>query len=184
MRYTQHPRRGLTLIELSVVITVMAVLATLAGPSLSEMIERKRLASQTEAVADLLHLARSEAIKHSGVTLPRSVAVTISPGSTWFVGAANGDVACSSAATCVLNDGGQSVARYVTATECSSCTLTSPSATETLVFSFRGLVEAGGAERVIVLSSPRGYSTRVSVSRIGRVAVCSTGGPLSSYPAC
>jgi type IV fimbrial biogenesis protein FimT len=183
VRCSPYPR-GLTLIELIVVVAVIAVLASLAGPSLGDMIERKRLASQTEAVADLLHLARSEAIKHSGVALPRSVTVTVSPGSSWFVGAANGDDACTSAATCVLNDGGTNVSRYVDASECSNCSLTSPTATATLVFSFRGLVEAGGADREIVLASPRGYSTRITGSRIGRVAVCSDGGPLSSYPAC
>jgi type IV fimbrial biogenesis protein FimT len=165
-------QRGFTLIELMVTITVLAILASLAGPSMGDMIERRRLASQTEAITDLLHLARSEAIKHSGVTLPRSVAVTVSPGSAWFVGVANGDTACTNTASCVLNDGGQAVARYVSNTECSSCTMTAPTGTvpELLVFSFRGMVEAGGADRVIELKSPKGYQTRVSVSRIGREA--------------
>jgi type IV fimbrial biogenesis protein FimT len=183
---TPVPQQGFTLIELMVTITVLAILASLAGPSMGDMIERRRLASQTEAITDLLHLARSEAIKHSGVALPRSVAVTVSPGSSWFVGVANGDTACTSATTCVLNDGGQAVARYVSNTECAGCTMTAPTGTdpELMVFSFRGLVEAGGADRVVELSSPRGYKTRVSVSRIGRVSVCSPSGPLSSYPAC
>lgn len=178
-------QEGFTLIELMVTVTVVAILATLAGPSMSDMIERRRLAGQTEAIADLIHLARSEALKHSGVTLPRSVAVTVSPGTSWFVGAANGDAACTDASTCVLNDGGQDVARIVSNTECTACTMTAPtgSTPELIVFSFRGLVE-GGTDRVIELSSPKGYRTRVSVSRIGRVSVCSSSGPLSGYPAC
>lgn len=175
--------RGLTLIELMIVVAIMAVLASLAGPSFTDFIDRRRLASQTEAVADLMHMARSEALKHSGVTLPRSVALTISPGASWFVGLSNGETACTGAADCVLNEGGSPVPRMVSKTECTGCTMEAPSSAALLVFSFRGMVEgATGAQ--IELLSPRGNRTRLGVSRLGRVSVCSVTGMQTTYPAC
>ncbi len=179
--------RGLTLVELMVVIVVVAILATLAGPSFNELVERRRLANQTEAITDLLQLARSEAIKHSNTALPRQVSVTINPGANWFVGASNGNTACTGLAganPCQLNEGGVPVTRHISNTECAGCTLAEPPAQDIITYSFRGMVEAGGGNRTIVVESPRGYRTQVSVSLIGRVAVCTTTPPVGSYPTC
>lgn len=175
--------RGITLIELMVVVAILAILASLAGPSFGDLIDRRRLASQTEAVTDLLHLARSEALKHSGAVLPRSVAVTVSPGAPWFVGLSNGETACAGA-TCVLNEGGESVPRLVNNTACAACTMVAPSGVGLIVFSFRGQVETSSDSSQIEFQSPRGNRTRVTLSRIGRVSVCSVTGMTSSYPAC
>lgn len=186
--------RGFSIIELMVVVTVLAILATLAGPSLADLVERRRLASQTEALTDLLQLARSEAIKHSGVTLPREVGVTISPGATWFVGLSHGSAPCTGPEDCTLNDGGVDVARLVTnaATAkasggdvpCAGCQLVQPEAGEVIVFSFRGMVESGG-NRTIVIQSPSGrYETQIEVSRIGRVSVCTPTTGMTGYTPC
>jgi hypothetical protein len=59
-----------------------------------------------------------------------------------------------------------------------------PEDTEVIVFSFRGMVEAGGADRTIVVESPRGYRTQIALSRIGRVSVCTPTPGMTGYRPC
>lgn len=54
---------GMTLIELMVTLGVVAILATLAVPSLQHMIERNQLQTLTNNMVSNLYLARSEAAK-------------------------------------------------------------------------------------------------------------------------
>lgn len=58
--------RGLTLVELMVVVAIMAVLAALAGPSFMGTIERYRVSTVTDQLASALMLAQAEAIKRAG----------------------------------------------------------------------------------------------------------------------
>ena len=57
---------GFTAIELMVVVSIVAVLAALAGPSFLLMMESWRVRDATESLRSTLMLARSEAIKHGG----------------------------------------------------------------------------------------------------------------------
>lgn len=57
---------GFTAIELMVVVAIMAILAALAGPSFTPLIERWRARDAAETLTSTLYLARSEAIKRSG----------------------------------------------------------------------------------------------------------------------
>ena len=57
--------RGVTLIELMVTIVVLAILASMAIPSFTNMMERQRLINATEAIYSDLQNARSEAVKRS-----------------------------------------------------------------------------------------------------------------------
>lgn len=54
---------GITLIELLVTLGVVAILATVAAPSLQSMIERNQLQTLTNGMVSNLYLARSEAAK-------------------------------------------------------------------------------------------------------------------------
>jgi type IV fimbrial biogenesis protein FimT len=71
---------GFTLIELMVVISILAVLASLAAPSMSKLIATQRLRSAAGDMHLALVKARSEAVK-------RNKDVTISPeGGNWAAG--------------------------------------------------------------------------------------------------
>ena len=56
---------GLTLIELMVVVAFMAILATLAAPAMSAMVNSMRLTAAVNTLFSSLLLARSEAIKRN-----------------------------------------------------------------------------------------------------------------------
>jgi type IV fimbrial biogenesis protein FimT len=71
---SRPPRRvaGLTLIELMVALAVLAVLVSIALPSLAAQLERRRLVAASAEVAASLQLARSQALV-SGLVLRTSV---------------------------------------------------------------------------------------------------------------
>lgn len=58
--------RGFTAIELMVTIGIAAILAALAAPSFTGLMERWRVRQATEGLKDTLYYARSEAIKRGG----------------------------------------------------------------------------------------------------------------------
>ena len=73
--------RGFSLLEAMVVVAILAILAALAGPSFTPMIERWRVRSATEDLQSSLYFARSEAIKHGG-----DVIIKTADGTNWNSG--------------------------------------------------------------------------------------------------
>jgi type IV fimbrial biogenesis protein FimT len=59
-------QNGFTLVELMVTITVLGVLAAVAVPSFTNMMNRNRLASQSNELLSAIQYARAEAIRSSG----------------------------------------------------------------------------------------------------------------------
>ncbi|WP_020146037.1 Tfp pilus assembly protein FimT/FimU [Thioalkalivibrio sp. ALJ15] len=57
--------QGFTAIELMVTIGVLAILAMLAAPAFSQMLERQRVIGATNSLLNAMHLARSEALKRN-----------------------------------------------------------------------------------------------------------------------
>jgi type IV fimbrial biogenesis protein FimT len=78
-------QRGVSLIEVAVVMTIFAVLVSQAVPSFAAWIRNTQIRTATEAVQNGLQLARAEAIRRN-----RSVQFTLDdvPGSSWTVGCA------------------------------------------------------------------------------------------------
>ena len=66
MQAARPTMQGFTAIELMVVVSIIAVLAALAGPSFTQMIESWRVRDATESLRSTLLFARSEAIKRGG----------------------------------------------------------------------------------------------------------------------
>lgn len=65
MRQQRSWGNGLALLELLVVLTLVAILQTLAVPAMSAVVDAVRLASTTQSLFTSLQLARNEAIKRN-----------------------------------------------------------------------------------------------------------------------
>lgn len=76
---------GFTLIELAVTVAVIGILATIAMPNMTALINRSRLTSQASEVVSALQLARAEAIRRNArVTVCRSTnGITCDSGTDW-----------------------------------------------------------------------------------------------------
>ena len=68
-----QPVRGFTLIELIVTIAILAIIATLAAPSFSNIIQRQQLNAATESLVNMLEEAHTQAIlKHTEISVSLS----------------------------------------------------------------------------------------------------------------
>jgi type IV fimbrial biogenesis protein FimT len=79
MNATIGRQAGVTLIELVVTIAILAILLSLAAPSIHETLKNNRLAAQNNEMVALINLARSQAIRRNA-----SVSVELMPnGTVW-----------------------------------------------------------------------------------------------------
>jgi type IV fimbrial biogenesis protein FimT len=78
----QHSQRqrGMTLVEVMIALTVLAILILMALPSFNEALQNQQLRAASEGVLNGLQTARGEAIRRN---LP--VQVLVGPGSGWTV---------------------------------------------------------------------------------------------------
>lgn len=66
----QHQQTGFTLIEVMIVITIMGVIGTLAAPSMSQQLEKRRIDSAERSIVSFHKEAQVEAkINHKPVTV-------------------------------------------------------------------------------------------------------------------
>jgi type IV fimbrial biogenesis protein FimT len=61
----RRKRAGFTLIELVVVVAIIGILASLAFPSYSQMIQNAKIKAAAESIQNGLQLARAEAVKRT-----------------------------------------------------------------------------------------------------------------------
>lgn len=181
-----NKKKGFTLIELMVVIAIIGIVASIAIPNFSDMIQRNRLKGAVKALETDLQWMRTQSIKQS-CNLQASFITGDS--STWsykiYQPAAELCPSCTAGANCVL--------KTITGTEFAGVTMAAPSflsaPTTVAEFDFR----RGEARRVnnsysnggVTLSTTT-YTARVVIAQSGHVRICtpsSTTG-LTATPSC
>ena len=180
-------QKGVTLIELVVTISVLAILVTLAAPSFSEFRERQALRSVADNIVATIGLAKEEAVKSDSW-----VRVDFKPlgANGLCVGAAT--VTTADAATgcdCALAATTCTVALFPESAEGLKQVQLSP---DSIIFGAAGsgfvidpktatmadLGDAGGLQLV----TRRGYQTAVQVNAMARPTVCTPDGTEKSLP--
>jgi len=162
--------KGMTLIEVLMVIVIIAVLASLAIPSFQRMIERQQIRQAVESLKADTQLARISAIKQSAnVILARNTGAA----GAWCYGAATVTCDCTETVTTEADycsiyrvDGGQ----Y------NATSFDSVGANTT--FSFR----RGTADANDTCISTANFTLKVSVNNAGKVNICSDStAPVDGY---
>jgi type IV fimbrial biogenesis protein FimT len=162
----RHRLRGLTLIEIAIAIAVVAILATMAMPSLAERIARQRLMTTAETVAMDLAEARVEAVQ-SGLPLH----LVFDGSSDWCYAVARSEsCGCRTAQACQL--------KVVRGAETPGVSLV---AAENARFDGSALPVQGGT--VLLRGVGGHHQLQVSLSPLGRARLCSPTG-LQGYAAC
>jgi prepilin-type N-terminal cleavage/methylation domain-containing protein len=169
---------GFTLIEMMVTVAVAAILLTVAIPSFTQMIDKKRLESAAENLYADLQFAQSEAIKRN-----KTIRVSFyANGSTWCYGLKeNADCDCQETNStesdfCEID----SVPKTVSSVEFKDISIAS-TASSFSFSSLRGTVNTGSTE----FQSANNKKLQVVVSPFGRVRLCSPSeGNVTGYPVC
>jgi len=90
MEATMKPSsRGVTLIELAVVLAVVAILMSQAGPLFSAWMQNVQIRTATESIQNGLQLARSEAIRRNRSVMFWLTSTASPPAGDWLVGCSN-----------------------------------------------------------------------------------------------
>jgi len=153
---------GFTLIELMVAIVVLAIVASMAIPSFTEMMERRRLINATEAIYSDMQNARSEAIKRS-----IQIVTNIQNG-------------CLTVADKLVSP------TFVLSNTCMAAFPSISMVTSRSPIYFdrvRGITNPTGGGGTITLTSSSGLVTKVVISGFGRVRACSPT-KIGGYPTC
>lgn len=173
---------GLTLIELMTVVAIVAILGTLAAPSLRDFLIRNRTAAiSNELVASVLR-SRSEAVtRNSCVTLCRSTLGSSPPmcaanGADWrggwiaFVNPTCSDTANTPAQDDIFVAAGPFDASFKLISNATN--------TDRVVFSPTGNARAGDAGRFDLqyLSETRASNRSICLSALGRTRLIAFGG--------
>lgn len=152
---TLRLQRGLTLIELMVVVAVLAILAFVTVPSFQDLLARLRVEGIGNELATDLQYARSEALRrNTAVTL-----ATAANGASYTIGF------------------GANVLKTVALPAGSSLSAGTAVAFEPL----RGLAQTA---TLTVATKGTAATLSVNSDPMGRVTLCSTGAKFKGYPAC
>jgi type IV fimbrial biogenesis protein FimT len=190
MRTGAKQSPGFTLMELMITVSVLAVLAALAAPSLSDMFDRNRVRAAADDVVSLISNARAEAVRND---LDVNVSVKGS-GTGWCVGAnmavppaggapATGAAECNCLlpAVCLVDDQRQTVA----SSEYTGVSVGALPASFDFNSTLGAIVPLGARE--VTLTSPTGkYDVRVEVNALGQAFSCTPDDKpgLSGMPVC
>lgn len=174
-----HMQRGITLIDLLVTVSIIAIVAGVAAPSISTMVERSNINEVLQRLRADVDFARSEAIRRNQDVY---LSFRTGAGSCWGVN--EGAVCnCAAANDCQVDAGGVPRTRQVSLAnigglQFDNANTTIPAITGrvSLRFSPRGTVASVGHIEV----DSANMNGRVLVNPIGRARLCSDA--LSSLP--
>ncbi|WP_415899417.1 GspH/FimT family pseudopilin [Neptuniibacter sp. QD48_11] len=173
-----HTYKGFTLIELMVTLAVLAILISLAAPSLNDFQERVELTGAAEKVYGHIQYARSESISNGSDIY---IAFKGTGAAGWCMGISDTAACdCSSAASLALCTINSAPARYVTGSDYPSVELsTNLTSDDSGFLSPRSTSMENGT---ITLNYPGYGDAKVVLSTIGRVRLCSD--TLDIYAGC
>ena len=175
---TRRGSRGITLLELAVVLAVTAIVAATAVPDLAGLFMACRLEGAASSLAADLQFARSEALARN-----RSLRLSVRGGidaTCWIVhtGAA-GDCDCGGAAGIVCAPGASAIRSVVLR---AGDRVSVAANVASIVFDpLHGTSTPTGTLRLV---DARGRSVRHVVNVVGRVRSCSPAGAVVGYPGC
>lgn len=176
MRPTSTPsisrQQGFTLIEIMVTIAVLAIIATVALPSLIEARDRIRVRTAAESIYAHLQFARSESIKQGN-----TLYVSVRSGSSWCLGITNDSSGCdcNTASACQFGPTGSTQTRSLLASEFTGITLTSDRTT--IGFDSRRGFDLN--EGVITINGSGSLSSQIQHSLNGRISICGNVGGMN-----
>lgn len=167
--------RGLTLIEMLVVISLIAILGALATPSLTGLLNRSRIAGEINRLVGDLQFARSEAIKRGQpVTVCASSDGTTCDTTLWH----SGWIVFSDPVASAAVPDPEAVLRVRRAWESSDTFVATP-AVAAFTYGRDGFSMGLPAASVMLqlrATPPDNFSTRcVSINRVGRQTVKAAG---------
>ncbi|MDE2437053.1 MAG: GspH/FimT family pseudopilin [Sphingomonadales bacterium] len=180
--------RGFTLVEMMFVAAVLAILLTIAAPSMTKMIEMQRLKSTTAEIVTNLQYARSEAVAHNQDV---SFSVLSSAGSTcyvtWMQGAVNKcNCANPPGSICTGELHSVSIPKSTGVQVKQNQVVVAPIYTQ-LFFSADGLQNSAFNPFIIhaVLTNGAASELQVAVCQMGRPRICTpAANAVAGYPVC
>lgn len=184
------PRRGLTLVEILVGLVVLAVLIAVAIPSMSDLLERRRVIAATDEIAGVLAYAKAETV---AISTPLWVRFDPDPNNTLSCTAV---VTLSSQDTCrcyypaddICPNTGAKLLRLFQLPRQHVRFSAQASAwggpANYISFSRDQMSISARNFQVNVVGMRKGYTLRVEVNSGGRVKICSPGGSINGYAVC
>ncbi|MEP7139579.1 MAG: GspH/FimT family protein [Caldimonas sp.] len=173
-----RPERGVTLIELAVVVAITAIVAAAAVPDFGALLAMRRLQGAAGSLSADLQFARSQALARNR---PIRLSVrTNAVASCWIVHTGGaGDCDCA-AADQVVCSAGASAIRSVVLPQVGGVSVAGN--VGSIVFDpLHGTSSPTGTLRVV---DSRGRSVRHVVNIVGRVRSCSPAAAVAGYLAC
>ena len=176
MRNTSRSR-GVTLVESSVVVAVLAIVAAGAVPGFAGFIGEHRTVGAARQLAADIDFARSEALLRN-----RSVRLSVlgSPVASCYVVHTGTAAQCACAATAASCSGGAVALKSAVFDEPGRLTVTA-NVSSMLFDPLHGTVSPTGTLRVV---DARGRAIHHIVNIVGRVRSCAAGATVAGYAAC
>lgn len=188
--------RGISLIEVMVVVGVLAILVSVAAPSLADMLNRRRVAMVAAELSTDLAFARSEVALRPGIAATVTVFFRQTPSMTCYTMAyygGVGDCNCTSGPGNACSGNGPSsqvpeikttqVRSSVGVTIVAPVTVTRMGALSQVGFTWPHLT-ASPTNFAVTVTGSRGSSLRVKLNGMGRVETCSPDGTFTGYVRC